>query len=200
MQSDLSSLQSSYQSLKKSHDTLKTQYDHTSKQLSDALVKVKDLQDAQATNEETFRVEMSSQKRLADLWERSAKDSKKRVEEVENLLESLRNNESQNIGQWKELAQKEKARADSLAKQISSLESQLETTIINSEQPSEPGTPSSKKESGTSSTVVFSPSAKIIADIQKAVGRLFSYTQISKKPKAGLPENVTKQCFARADE
>lgn len=172
MQSHLSTVQASYQTLKKSHDTLKTQFSDTSKRLDDALVKIKDLQDSQTTNEESFRIEMSSQKRLAELWERSAKDAKKRVEDAETHLDTLRKRETDEINKWKALAEKEKSRADALTRQISSLEGQLETTFVQSEQPGIPHTPLTKSTPIGSPSVSFSPSAKIITEIQKGGGSL----------------------------
>lgn len=181
LQSDLSNLQSSYQILTKSNDALKTRYEETVKQLDDTLIKVKELQDTQKVNEEAFRVEMSSQKRLTELWEKSSNDAKKRINDLEALLENQRKNEALESQRWKNEAQKEKSRADKLAAQIASLEGQLETTFVQGDVSSSnislggiPKTPLNKSTpaQNTPGSVVFSPSAKIISEIQNNGGSL----------------------------
>jgi len=57
------------------------------------LVKNKELQDQIVVQEEQFRVEMETQRRLGELWERAATDNKARVADLERKLRFRRVNE-----------------------------------------------------------------------------------------------------------
>lgn len=189
LENDLSNAQSSLQILKNSNETLKSQFSQTSQRLSDTLVKVKELQDAQASTEENFKVEMAAQKRLVELWEKSAKDSKKRVEEVETKLSALHKDETKNVEEWKSKATQEKERADSLEHKISRLEGQLGISSVQSD------THSSENMSKTNG--VFSPSAKMIAEIQNGGGSLTQLYTDFQDTKARLERERLKNSALR---
>lgn len=198
LQTDLSNTQSSLQIIKNSNDKLKSQFADTSKQLSDALVKIKDLQDSQASNEENFRVEITSQKRLVELWERSAKDAKKRIEGMESHLESLRARETAEIEKWKSEAENERLRAESLAKQIATLEGHMESSFIENDRSSAlPQTPVGKSTPSTSSNGIFSPSAKIISEIKNGGGSLTQLYTDYQETKARLERERFKNITLR---
>lgn len=185
LQNDLSNTQSSLQILKKSNETLKTQFYQTSNQLNETLLKVEELQDAKVSNEEHFRVEMVAQKRLLEVWERSAKDAKKRVQEMEGNLSTLRERETKEVEKWKLKATKETERANALAKQITLLEGQIENALVQPETP--PFDQTSK-----SSTGGFSPSATIIAEIRSSGSSLTQLYTDYKETKTRLERERLK--------
>lgn len=189
LQSDLSNAQSSLQIVKSSNETLKTQFSQTSKQLNDTLVKTKELQDAQAVNQENFRAEMAAQKRLVDLWEHSAKDAKKRVEEMEAQISTLHEKNSKELEKWRSKAAQETERANALEKQISTLEGQIESKLVQSE--------GSLNDKSPSSNGVFSPSAKIIAEIRNGGGSLTQLYTDYQETKARLERERFKNIKLR---
>lgn len=175
LQSNLATLQSSVHSLENTNNTLKEQHSQTSVKLDDSLVRIKDLQDLQTTNEENFRLEMASQKKLSELWERSAKDAKSRVAELEKLIESERVRSVEDFNRLKAELTQEKEKVVKLENQLSSPDSHLEDTFVANENnpmstPRVPRTPLSKGTPNLSG--LFSPSAHIIADIQNGGGSL----------------------------
>lgn len=189
LQTDLALIQSTHRSLEQSHDRLKERYANVTKQLDDSLIRVKDLHDSKTTDEEAFRVEMSSQKRLAELWERSTNDAKIRIEELESIADSDRERGIEEIDHWRSEAENERAKAAKLERQLSNLESQLETSFtgpdVSTTIPFSPlGTPNN---SG-----VFSPSAHIISEIQKKGGSLVQLYSDFKETKTRLDREKLK--------
>lgn len=170
VQSDLDRLQAEHSALVKSNEDLKDRFGEVSRKYDQSLAKVRDLQNAHDGAEESFRKEMAAQQRLAELWERSAKDAKKRVEDLENVLSTERSKKSGDVAKWKAEAERERARADKLQKQLSAIDSELQ----NSYKGNGPDrsltaftTPQRGGSVSTPSSAVFSPSARIISDLQK---------------------------------
>lgn len=189
LQTDLASLQSSSHALEKSYDRLKERNSESNRKLDDALVRVKELQDSQTTSEETFRVEMTSQKRLAELWERSASEAKNRSQELEAIVESERLQNIEELRHWRNEAEQEKSKVLKLERQLSNLESQLETSFVGADvstsTPFSPiGTPN---KSG-----VFSSSAQIISEIQQGGGSLVQLYSDFKETKTRLEREKFK--------
>ncbi|KAA8898570.1 hypothetical protein TRICI_006525 [Trichomonascus ciferrii] len=190
LQSEVDSLRANYDSTSNSYNQLKDRFTQLSADYENSLVKVKDLQNAKASSEESFKAEMSSQKRLGELWERSAKEAKNRVEDLEKSLQHERESRADEIAKWKSEAEREKHKASRLKSQLNALEIQLEEAHTDQSQdnnrPSGPATPvphkfgghnpetpPANKMTGTpGSAAVFSPSAQIISDIQRNGGSL----------------------------
>lgn len=174
LQNDLASIQSSHHALEKSYDSLKEQSANTSKKLDDSLLRIKELQDMQLNSEEGFRVEMESQKRLADLWERSSNEAKKRVEALEKMVESERKTGASEASRLRNEREHARSKVEHLEKRLASIEQGEDPFDTNENNalstPRVARTPISK---GTSNMEgVFSPSAKIIAEIQRGGGSL----------------------------
>jgi nucleoprotein TPR len=174
LQNDFESIQSMHNSLVASNEALKERFEDLSKSYDNCLIKVKDLQNNQVVAEEGFRSEMISQQRLTELWERSAKDAKNRVEELEKTLEVERSRESTTLSRWKAEGERQRVRADKLDEQIKSLESKLQDVYTREEAPATPGQPRTPNRDGSPATGagVFSPSAQIISQIQRGGGSL----------------------------
>lgn len=191
LQSEVDSLRADYDSTSNSYNQLKDRFTQLSADYENSLVKIKDLQNSTASSEESFKAEMSSQKRLGELWERSAKEAKNRVEDLEKSLQHERESRADEIAKWKSEAEREKHKASRLKSQLDALEIQLEEAHTNQNQdnsrPSGPATPVPNKFGGQNpetppanrmntgtpgSAAVFSPSAQIISDIQRNGGSL----------------------------
>jgi len=111
---------------KRSVENIKQRYEEVSKKLEDALQKIKDLQEKSVTQEEAFRAEMSSQKRLAQLYEQNAKQHRDRVAQVEQILEEEREKESIGIGEARAEAETERVEKEAAEAKVAELEVQVE--------------------------------------------------------------------------
>lgn len=189
LQTDLSLVQSQHHTLEQSHERLKERYNETTRKLDDTLIRVKDLQDSQTATEEGFRVEMASQKRLVELWERSANEAKDRVQDLESQAENERLQSIEEVSHWRNEAEKEKAKSAKLERQLSNLEAQLEPSFFGGDvSTSTPFSPmGSPNKSG-----VFSPSAQIITEIQKGGGSLVQLYSDFKETKTRLEREKFK--------
>ena len=161
--------------------TLKRRLEETSQKLERALAKNAELSDQLTTQEENHRSELSSQTRLAELWERSCKETQERNKDLENQLEHEQERTAEEISQWQSRAQAEESRAleaerkvQELEREIERLEATIETNagalILHSPTGTNghglrggPSTPLNRAGfSPTSSTGMFSPSAQAI--------------------------------------
>lgn len=69
------------------------------------LLRISELQDDMSNKEESFRLEMATQSRLVDLYERSSKDAKKRISQLERSIELRSDSEMQDFAKFKEIAE-----------------------------------------------------------------------------------------------
>lgn len=189
LQTDLSLIQSQHHSLQQSHSRLKERYEESTEKLDEALVRVKDLQDTHASSEESFRTEMASQKRLVELWERSANEAKERIQELESQSETDHAQLVEEVSHWRSETEREKAKAASLERQLANLEGQLETSFINAD--ANTSTPFSPVGTPNKSGV-FSPSAQIITELQKGGTSLVQLYSDFKETKTRLEREKFK--------
>jgi nucleoprotein TPR len=159
--------------------SLKRRLEETSQKLERALAKNAELSDQVSSQVENHRSELSSQTRLAELWERSCKETQQRNRDLENQLEREQERTAEEVAQWQVRAQAEEARAleaesrvQELEREVERLEATLETNAaVALHSPTGPNghgragfsTPSNRAAfSPTSSTGMFSPSAQAI--------------------------------------
>ena len=105
---------------------LKRRFEQTSSELDRALAKIADLNNQLTTQEETYRNELSSQIRLAELWERSCKETQERNKDLEMQLDRAQERSSEEIAQWQARAQEEESHVNEAEKRIQELEVQIE--------------------------------------------------------------------------
>src|SRR5439155_5680518 len=94
--------------------------------LERALSKVADLTDRLTTQEETYRNELSSQMRLAELWERSCSETHARNRDLETLLEREQENFVEELARCQLRVQEEESKLLEAEKRLHELESQVE--------------------------------------------------------------------------
>jgi hypothetical protein len=105
---------------------LKRRLEQSSTELEKALSKIMDLNDQMTTQLETHRNEMSSQIRLAELWERSCKETQERNRDLESQLEREQDRSGEEAARWQARAQEEEVRAVEAERRVNELESQVE--------------------------------------------------------------------------
>jgi hypothetical protein len=176
LQSELEEASSTANANAEQNRILKRRLEQTSTDLERALSKSKDLADQLSTQEETYRNELSSRIRLAELWERSCKETQDRNKDLETQLEREQEKSSEEIARWQVRVQEEESRALEHEKKVRELESEVERlealVEANSTAPISPiglngnrnatPTPSGRAQLSPSAQVVFSPSAQAI--------------------------------------
>jgi nucleoprotein TPR len=139
--------------------------------LERALSKSADLNDRLTTQEESHRTELSSQTRLAELWERSAKETQGRNKDLENQLERVQERSGSEAAEWQAKAQQEHARAEQLGLRVQELEGEVERlqAAVETAVPMSPTGPingsrgtSTPRAQLSPTSGVFSPSAQAI--------------------------------------
>lgn len=172
--------------------------------------KAAELTDRIATRDETHRSELSSQIRLAELWERSYKETQERNKDLESQLEREQEKYGEEIARWQARVQEEESRVQEMENKIHELESQVERLEalaesnaagpispigLNGNRHSTP-TPSNRAQlSPSSMSDVFSPSAQAI---QKRGRSGMSLTQLYSELHAARQAEVVQR--RRADK
>ena len=190
MQSELEEVSATANSHAEQNRTLKRRFDQTSAELERALAKIADLSNQLATQEETFRSELSNQVRLAELWERSCREAQDRNRDLENQLEREQERSSEEVAQQQTRVQEQESRVMEAEQRVRELENQVErleaTLEVNAAVPLSPlglngsrnGTPTPSNRAQFSPPSVsraFSPSAQELA---KRRGSGISLTQL----------------------
>ena len=177
MQSELEEVSSTANSNSEQNRILKRRLEQSSAELDRALSKAADLTNRITTQEESHRSELSSQFRLAELWERSCKETQERNKDLENQLERDQEKFSEEVARWQVRVQEEESRVQETEKRVHELENQVERLEalvesnatgpispigLNGNRHSTP-TPSNRAQfSPQSMSGVFSPSAQAI--------------------------------------
>ena len=126
LNSDLEEALSNVDMLKRSNETLKERYEEIGKKAEDRLNKIKELQSNAVSQEENFRQEISSQKRLAELYQKAMSTSKARVAEVEKIMEQENQRINIELGQAHAEVETERNEREAAEKRISELEVEIE--------------------------------------------------------------------------
>ena len=181
LQSELEEVSATANANAEQNRLLKRRLEQSSTELERALSKSAVLTDQLTTQEETHRSEMASQIRLAELWERSCKETQDRNRELEAQLERDQEKYAEELARWQLRVQKEEARANELETRTRGLEAQIERfeaqiemraiaagqlspVGLNGSRHGSPEVPSSRAQfSPSSASGIFSPSAQALA-------------------------------------
>ena len=180
MQSELEEVSSTSNSHSEQNRALKRRLEQVSTELEKALSKVADLTDRLTAQEEDHRSALSSQTRLAELWERSCKETQERNKELESQLERDQERSGDEAARWQAKAQQEESRAiaaeiriPELEAEIERLQAALEANVVPLSPVGANGgrgtpTPAGRLQFSPSSSSVFSPSAQVIEKLGRS--------------------------------
>ena len=126
LNSELEAAHSKAEMLQRTVDTLKERYDDVSRKAEDRLAKINDLQGAAATQEEGFKTEINSQRRLAELYQKAMNTAKSRLAEVEKIMEQEIQRHNIDVGHANSLFETERADKEDALKRVAELEVQVE--------------------------------------------------------------------------
>lgn len=113
-------------SLRRTEATLRGRIDEINQKAEDSFLKIQQLQEAAAKAEESFRVELDSSRRLADLQKQSADTSRARLQEVLGALDKLKEDAGEELGQMHAEVETERSEKELALRKIEEMEIQVE--------------------------------------------------------------------------
>ena len=113
-------------SSKRTESLLRNRIDELTRKSEDAFVKIQQLQDTATQAEDSFRVELNSSKRLAELQQQSADTARRRLQEVQQTLEQTHENAADEIGRIQAEVETERSEKIAAENKVAQLELQLE--------------------------------------------------------------------------
>ena len=145
LQRENEELNSNVEALKRTEQTLRTRLDEMQKKAEDSLSKVQQLQEATAKTEESFRQELESARRLAQLQSQQTETHRNRLRDVEAALEKAKDDAADQVGRSQQEAETERRDREQAEHRIGELEAEvdrLEALVAGQAQVgSVPGTP-----------------------------------------------------------
>lgn len=151
-------------SLELTNDSFKKHNDEMTSNMEQNILKVQDLKEQLITKEESFRNEMATQTRLIELHERSAKDAKLRIAQLERNSERRLQNESQEAAKWMQLHHNAQERLEDIERHTGELEADLERVQNELSIANERLSTSSQ----SNGIALLSPSAHVISKVQSS--------------------------------
>jgi nucleoprotein TPR len=116
----------SVEALRRTETTLRNRLEEVNQKAGDAFTRVQALEDDAAKAQETFRVELDSAHRLAELQKQSANTARARLQDVQGAYDQLKDDAAEEIGHLQAEAESERAEKELLEHKTSELEVQLE--------------------------------------------------------------------------
>ena len=136
---------STIESLKRTETLLRTRIDELTHKADDAFIKIQQLQDAASQAEDSFKVELDSSRRLAQLQQQSADTARRRLQEIQQALDQTKDNAADEVGRLQAEVETERSGKTATENRIAELELELERAQHRAPVPyqdhSSPGTP-----------------------------------------------------------
>ncbi|KAI9825445.1 MAG: hypothetical protein M1832_001175 [Thelocarpon impressellum] len=136
---------STIDSLRRTEAGLRSRLDELGQKADNAFSKVQQLQEDAAKEQESFRKELESAQRLAELFEGSTNTARERLQDVQASLDQHKDEAAEEIGRIRAEADTERSERDAAERRVLELEVQVErlsADVANLQHPvSLPGTP-----------------------------------------------------------
>ena len=178
------------EALKRSESALKLRVEDLSNKYEDSIQEIVKLQEEKSAEAEAFRDEIKSQTRLAELRNEQANTARERVSELQQDLEELRDDTTEELGRLRADAQNDYAEKETAERKIAELETTISQLQIDLEQAhAQPSTPQQRNNANGASTPmrpstplgIFSPSSSRLKG-QPSVTQMFSeYKKLEKE-------------------
>ncbi|KAF2193464.1 hypothetical protein K469DRAFT_551061 [Zopfia rhizophila CBS 207.26] len=114
------------ESLRRTETTLRQRNEELNQKVEDSLLKIQQLQESAAKQQESFRAELEGVQRLADLQKQSADTAKARLLQVDSELQQVKDSATQELGQIQAEIETERSQRTIAEARIEELESQVE--------------------------------------------------------------------------
>jgi nucleoprotein TPR len=133
------------EALKRSEIALRTRFDEVQMKAEDSLLRVQQLQEAAAKSEESFRQELESARRLAELKSQQTETHRTRLKDIEEQLEREKDEKAAEVGRCRQEVEAERHEREQSELRISELEAEVDNLGVmlasRGRGPSVPGTP-----------------------------------------------------------
>ena len=133
------------EALGRTETTLRNRIDDLTQKAEDAFDRIHNLQEETTKSQESFRIDLESARRLADLQKQSADTAKARLQEVQKAYNQVREEAADEIGQLQAEIDSEHAAKEAAENRIADLESQIESlqneVVVTNRGSSQPATP-----------------------------------------------------------
>ncbi|PGG99072.1 hypothetical protein AJ79_08706 [Helicocarpus griseus UAMH5409] len=134
---------SNIDALKRSENALKSRLDEVEQKYEDSLTNIQQLKEEAIQSTESFRIELDSSSRLAQLQQTAAETAKKRVQECQIALEKTRDDAAEEISRLRAEIETEHSDKEAAERRVAELElnvRELESEVANARtQPMSPG-------------------------------------------------------------
>lgn len=114
------------ESLRRTETVLRTRLDDVNQKAEDALSRIQQLQETSARAEESFRIELNSSQRLAELQKESADTARARLNDVQQMLEQIKDEAAAELGQMQAEVETERLAKEEAERRAAELETQIE--------------------------------------------------------------------------
>ncbi|GAB7350486.1 hypothetical protein MBLNU459_g1079t1 [Dothideomycetes sp. NU459] len=145
------------EALKRTEATLRQRLEELGQKADGAFAKIQQMQEAASKAEESFRVELDSARRLADLQKQSADTARARLQDLQNSIDQINENAADEVGQLQAEIETERSDKEAAERKLAELELAVERLqAAASNLPSNgsaPGTP----QRGTNGLTVATP-------------------------------------------
>lgn len=119
-------LSASLDTLTRTEKQLRTRLDEVGQKADDAFSRIQQLQEEAARKEEAFSIELNAANRLAELTRNSANTERQRQQELQEQLETVKENASEEIGRISAECDTEHREKEAAERQVAELEAQVE--------------------------------------------------------------------------
>lgn len=116
-------------SLKRTEGTLRKRIEELAAKAEEGFARIQSLQEDAARNEESFRAELDNGRRLAELHKQSADTERRRVHELDQLLEQIKDDAANEISQVQSELESERQGHEAAESRVEQLESELENVV-----------------------------------------------------------------------
>lgn len=131
--------------LKRTENTLRQRLDEVGQKAEESLIRIQQQQEAATKAEETFRIELDSAHRLANLQKQSADTAKARLQDLQNSIDQIKDSAADEIGQLQAEIETERSDKEAVERKLAELELAVERLQANvaahDDRGSVPGTP-----------------------------------------------------------
>ncbi|KAI9714437.1 MAG: hypothetical protein M1820_000398 [Bogoriella megaspora] len=114
------------ESLKRTESSLRSRIDEITNRADESLTKIQQLQEAAARAEDSFKIELDSSRRLAELQQQSAETARRRLQDVQGTLDQVKEDAADEIGRIQAELETERSEKIAAVNKFSRLELQLE--------------------------------------------------------------------------
>ena len=126
LQRQLADATHTIETLRRSETSQRLRLDELDQKMEQSLLRIQQLQDEATQSQESFRVELDAQRRLANLHQEAATTARSRLQEVQAQLNQINDNAALEVGQLQAEIDSERNQREDAEGRIAELESQVE--------------------------------------------------------------------------